>query len=94
MLFEKTNLFVLWFLFLCLSMLNPSQQEAVDHVSGPLLILAGAGAGKTHTLTERIAALIERDRVQPGSILAVTFTNKAAKEMRERMGKRLGFSLE
>lgn len=75
-------------------MLNPSQQEAVEHVSGPLLILAGAGAGKTHTLTERIASLVERHHVSPGSILAVTFTNKAAKEMRERVAKRLGFSLE
>ncbi len=75
-------------------MLNPSQQEAVNHRSGPLLILAGAGAGKTHTLTERIASLIERGDSDPSAILALTFTNKAAREMRDRIFARLGFSGE
>ncbi len=72
-------------------MLNSAQQKAVQHSTGPLLILAGAGAGKTHTLTERVAQMIEFGGVSPRSILALTFTNKAAKEMRERMSKRLKF---
>ena len=73
-----------------LNYFNDKQKEAILHGDGPLLILAGAGSGKTSVLTNKVAYLIKEKGVDPKSILAITFTNKAAKEMKERIIKLVG----
>ena len=69
--------------------LNPAQQEATQNFYGPCLILAGAGSGKTKVIVHRIAGLVSKKKIRPENILAVTFTNKAARELRERTNRLL-----
>src|SRR3954463_11725394 len=76
--------------FSYLDALNPAQREAVEAMDGPVLVLAGAGTGKTKVLTTRLGHLLSTGRAHPGEILSVTFTNKAAAEMKRRVSDMLG----
>src|SRR2546427_11598286 len=70
--------------------LNPVQREAVAHPDGPILVIAGAGSGKTRVLTHRVAHLVRERKISPFAVLAITFTNKAADEMKDRVAALVG----